>query len=68
MNCYQYELTYFEDDGESSLRTGVTFANSLTDASANIQSFYGDENIDEISFEILYDTPIYELSNTKIEI
>ncbi len=60
---FEYEINYWDEvDNELATRRGVTYADNLGEAAANLTEYYGEENINDVKFFPLYPEPIYEFN------
>ena len=59
---FEYEVSFWDEvDGVVADRRGVTYAETCSEAAANIEDYYGRENIEKMSIFPLEPATVYEL-------
>lgn len=63
---FEYEVKYFDEvDHKDMICRGVTSAEYVSDAVANITQFYGEENISSLQVYPLMPSPVYEFNYSE---
>ena len=58
---YRYCVTFYnEAEGKEETRTGITAANSYSEATTHLASYYGDDNITHFMMECIGCDGVYE--------